>query len=621
MALQIWNNPGIAAQLIAQAGMQGGQNLMAGLTGAGEGLGSYLGKRKAENDRARMLRTALADAKDSGDMGTDSSGNVTVDPWGGSSDEGRDPNGDITVDPWGQGSSSGVSGEIAGKVHKQESQLASAQRKVLELGYGIHKDKLNTLGRPELEGLLMRHTMQTAAQEAASIQQERAAQAAMYQAHVKAYEAEAAAKAREEANASLFPSFMQKFSALQEPVPGMAPENVPSPLGNAAYDAMTAGSPGLKPDRALLKAMAESGYTPDRNTDNTLAAYSKLVGGGGEQKGYPVGTVVTLPDGTKVYGKGVGYAPDLVQAPKPNAVTARIKEALDLERQANALESAGGDAEEVSAMREQALLMKQSSVGGQAPLGGGESAATRNAKVQIDMAGAGSLRLIDSLAGGLDNKTIGIGGVVQDYFLNRGLAQVPGLQGLYSTRTQTVRQHLKYVREGLLRMMTTDTSRFSDADRKRVEDMFASEGALENPQRVADILKDTKAFIINKAHDYAKATATRPPLWAITDPKEAQHYYEQGVSALVKNPTIKMDSKKFTDKFLSQEDYNDWLRANYTDAELRAMMGKGQQPTAPAQAPMQGPPMPPAPMQGPPVPQSRIPPPAGWRPPGFGPGF
>jgi hypothetical protein len=243
-----------------------------------------MAKRKADAEQARMLRTALSQDGGPQDMGTDG-------------------NGDVTVDPWGQGGGAdaqGMPSEAADKQAKAQSQLASAARKVLEHGHGYSKDQLNTLGLPELAGLMKRNALQAAAEELnlkrraadnadlktqGDIEHNRA-MAEYYNTHAGLFKAQEQERKDAAANAARFPAFTEA-------------------LGKASGDKPVTGS-------HLLEAFKASGYKP---TQGDAPLFKELIG-----RNAP-GGIGAVPPGTSLKSTHVdkdGNVTATYEADRPN---------------------------------------------------------------------------------------------------------------------------------------------------------------------------------------------------------------------------------------------------------------------------------------------------------------
>lgn len=263
MALQIYSSPDLAAKLTL-AGTEGlTQGLQKGLDTA---LEAYQ-RHKQSKDLAAQLRIAL---------GGDPRGLLKTPPSSTSAGSG-DPEADAL--------------QSAQDQVKNASKMTKALRTYGEHGLGYDKSVLDSMGTSQLMGLLQRETLRGAAEDRQLKLEQAQAQSALYQAHAKMYEAQAADRKREADNAAKFPSLMEELDK--------ATEGSTKPI-----------TPG-----AMIKAYKASGYSPTGNDDNLIRSFKGLMPT--EQKGLPIGSTFTAPDGTKYVGMGTSVQPRLATHQPP----------------------------------------------------------------------------------------------------------------------------------------------------------------------------------------------------------------------------------------------------------------------------------------------------------------
>ena len=249
MALQIYANPNLAAQLQMQGGLAFANGISQAGAAVGEGLGQYLAKRKAEADQLEQLRTAWEAYQ--GSQGEAPTGPGPATPAMGSFGRSEGPND-------GTGEGSATPQEQADEYHAKASKLTTAMRTVAEHGYGVPKTQVNQMGLNQLKGLIQGETLKSAAQERAMKAAEMEAMARWRDseaAHMDTLNRQAMSQYANEQKAPAYYAELSRYIPADQSISG------PFDPNNDLQYLLPPGQSGPGPSQQI-RAIAASGYVP-----------------------------------------------------------------------------------------------------------------------------------------------------------------------------------------------------------------------------------------------------------------------------------------------------------------------------------------------------------------------
>lgn len=144
--------------------------------------------------------------------------------------------------------------------------------------------------------------------------------------------------------------------------------------------------------------------------------------------------------------------------------------------------------------------------------GSGVPAATQSQAIQSLAGQQKTVQMLDDLDRTLRPQDVGAKGVLGEVVLDNLLPQL----GFDSADTQRMdsRQKLKLLKEGALRLVTTD-SRFSDRDRIAIEKIFPNLGAGQSFPDAKNDIKVLRQVFAKRALIDAATIKQAPPAWAL----------------------------------------------------------------------------------------------------------
>jgi hypothetical protein len=148
-------------------------------------------------------------------------------------------------------------------------------------------------------------------------------------------------------------------------------------------------------------------------------------------------------------------------------------------------------------------------------------------------------QLLDSLDKNLRTADLGVPGVIGEV-IDRYAPQL-GLPGFDAKRASN-RSALKVAVQSMVRQISSDTGRFSEADRKRAEDAMVSFGAGENKERASAVLGELKDIIRGRTRIDASTGGMPVPEFAMT-PDEITKAVQTG--KMTKEKGVEMRLKYF----------------------------------------------------------------------------
>ena len=130
---------------------------------------------------------------------------------------------------------------------------------------------------------------------------------------------------------------------------------------------------------------------------------------------------------------------------------------------------------------------------------------------------------------------VGARGMTGEWVVDRGLAQLTGQAE--GTRVQG-RTLLRLLREGVLKQVS-DSSRYSAADRKEIEEIFPSSGWFESADRANKALAQVRQVFANRAKVFARSISQKAPIWSLSDSELKKEYPDkQEIADLMKRNII-----------------------------------------------------------------------------------